>query len=117
MSIVWPEELQQILNQDGFQLQMGKTTIETEMDVGMPKVRRRSTRPIDIIQASIDITYSEYADLKLFYNTTTNGGVEVFTMDHPITGEEGEFRMSSPPVLVPMGGGKFKVSFTLEVQP
>jgi hypothetical protein len=111
----WPVTLQQKLNERGFAYAVGETVIRTEMDVGPVKVRRRSTRPIDKIKGSINLTTDEYDTLQYFFNTTLNGGTERFSFNHPITGVSTEFRFTGPISYSSIGGGNFVADMEWEV--
>jgi hypothetical protein len=113
----WPLTLQQRLESDGFSIEKGETVIRSEMDVGPVKVRRRSTRPIDMVSASILLTAVQYAAFETFYNTTTNGGTTPFDWVHPITEAAAVFRFSKAPQYQNVGNLMFKASFQLEIMP
>lgn len=117
MAAVWPVSLQQKLNESGFGISHGDTTIRSDMDIGPAKVRRRFTRGIDNISGSIWLTTSEYTTFRYFYDTTLNGGVNRFEFNHPIDGTLKEYRFSSPPKYTSIGGGKFSVSMQWEEMP
>lgn len=117
MSIVWPPELQQYLDQEGYQLTLGETVVRSDMDVGPAKTRRRFTKGIDQHSAQITIDQDMFDIFQEFYKTITNGGALRFEMLHPITRETAEFRFLGPPSFKPLGGGWFQASFTLEEMP
>ena len=116
MAIPWPATLQDKLEQDNFSLEKGSTVIRTQMDVGPVKVRRRSTRPIDMVVGSIYLTASEWAIFETFYNTTINGGATPFELPHPITGVLTVFRFAAEPSYRSVGS-IFSVSMKWEVMP
>lgn len=117
MAIAWPVSLQQKVNQDSFTLNMGDTTIRSDMDIGPAKIRRRFTKSVDTFSVTIDLLFSDYSVLYNFYDISLNGGVHPFELSHPITGVLTEFRFTGPPSFRPMGGGYFKVSMTWEALP
>lgn len=117
MSIYWPSTLQSVVNEQGFTMKFGDTTIRSSNDTGPQKVRRRSTRPIDFITCSVNLTTEEFATFYTFFNTTTNGGVTPFLFNHPITGVESSFRFMGPPEITPVGGRYFSVSMSWEIMP
>lgn len=110
----WPVTLQQNVNQAGFQEQIGETTIRSSNDIGLPKVRRRSTRPIDIFAVSILVTAAQYSVFKTFYNTTINGGAGTFYFNNPITGVLSEWRISQAPSVSTIGFDTYNVSMSWE---
>ena len=115
MPVNWPSGLQQLLNEDNFGNDFGDTTIRSDMDVGPAKVRRRTTRPIDSITNSINLTTAQYTTLKNFYNTDLNGGVNTFYFIHPITAVQVIARFTSPPKIRSLGGGQFRANMTWEI--
>lgn len=117
MAEVWPVALQQLLNESSFGYSFGETTIRSKNDTGLDKVRRTSTRPIDKISATINITVAQFSVLKTFYDTTINGGVTRFSFNHPITGVSSEYRFLSPPQLRSIGGSNFITTLEWEVMP
>jgi len=116
-TVAWPTSLQQILDGDNFTLQMGSMVTRTENQNGLAKVRRKFTKPIDVVSGKMVIDYSLYSDLETFYRVTTDGGVNSFTMLHPIFGVTATFRFLAPPQLSHLGGAKFIVNLQLEVMP
>ncbi|RTL05625.1 hypothetical protein EKK58_07505 [Candidatus Dependentiae bacterium] len=116
MAVPWPATIQDKLERDNFALEKGSTVIRTQMDVGPYKVRRRSTRPIDVLTGSIYLTASEWAVFETFYDTTINGGVTPFELPHPITGALTVFRFAAEPSYRSVGS-IFIVSMKWEVMP
>ncbi len=116
MAEQFPSELQQKVNESGFQHIFGETAITTEMDVSLPKKRRRFTKGVDQFRVTINIDYTEYNILYNFFNVTLAGGVNRFLYDHPFTGEEREFRMKEPTV-TQLGGTTQRVSMDWELMP
>jgi len=115
MPATWPSQLQTLLNEDSFGFEIGNTSLRTDMDIGPAKVRRRSTKSIDKITGSIDLTISQYSIFYDFFDITTNGGVGTFYFDHPITGVQTEFRFVGEPRVTSIGGGNFRASFVWEI--
>lgn len=117
MAIQWPVELQDILDESGFGVQYGPTKIETEMDTGPKKVRRRFTQGIDSFSGQITVHRDDYLIFKNFYNITLNGGVSYFEYRHPIELTDREFRFSGEPSVNYIGGNYFTISFNWEIKP
>lgn len=108
MAVPWPTALQELVNENGFAENFGETVLRSDMDVGPAKYRRRTTRPINTLSITINLTVSQYTTFKTFFNTTTNGGVTPFTFAHPITGTATDFRFTKPPSIRSLGGGQFQ---------
>ena len=117
MAQPWPSSLQQLLNKDSFEITFANTTLTTEMDIGVPKRRRRYTKGVKLLTCSIWVNQSQYTILENFYETTLNGGVDSFEFNHPITGVLTQFKFSSPPKATYMGGDTFPVVMAWEIQP
>jgi hypothetical protein len=114
----WPSNLQQLINEQGFQIEFGETTLRSEMDVGPQKVRRRYTKPVDEYSTSINIFQSDATAFKQFFNTTLNGGATSFYFNDPFTGTLEVFRFSKPPTISPIGSaGHYRVSMVWEKLP
>lgn len=111
----WPSGLQQKINQDNFGLKKGPTTIKSDVDIGPSKVRRRFTKSVDILTASIWINSSEYTTFENFYNIDANGGATPFYFTHPITNLQITVRFMDEPSYRRVGATTFSVSFTLEI--
>lgn len=116
MAQVWPTQLQDRLNQADFSETMGDTTIRSETEIGLAKVRRRYSRGVDAITCSVYLTKDDVAVFKTFYNTTLNGGVTTFEYTDPYTDILTEFRFntSSPPQISPVGGNEMNLRMTWE---
>lgn len=112
MAQAWPAVLVDKLNVQGFQRLLGSTTVESEVEIGLPKVRRRFTKPINRIQAQFQIERTDVDTFEDFYNTTLNGGVTTFEFTDPISNTLKEYRFdtNSPPSYTPIGANHFNVS-------
>lgn len=113
----WPGGLQQKLNADNFNVQIGNVNTRTDMDVGLAKVRARYTVGIDVYTTSIDLDIDDYDTFTTFYKTSINNGVDSFTFDDPLTGSSGTFRFAEAPQIAPLGGRIFRVSMKWEKLP
>ncbi len=110
----WPVQLQERLNASSFEVQLGSTTVRSDMDVGPAKVRSRCTDAVDIYTCSVFLDIDDYAILTTFFKTTLGNGTLRFTFDDPFTGESEIFRFASPPQVRAIGGRMFEVSMTWE---
>lgn len=117
MAAQWPTSLQQFFSEENFGFTIGDTTVVSDNDIGPKKRRRRFSRSVDRMTASIFLTTAQYSVFRSFFDTTLAGGVLAFEFPHPITGVLTEFKFEPEPQIVSLGGGQFRVSFTLEVQP
>ncbi len=113
----WPSEFQTLINEDSFGITFGDTTVRSDVDSGLAKVRSRFTQGIDIYTCTIFIDYSLWDVLKDFYRVTLGNGTRTFGFDDPMTGESAEFRFKEPPSISPRGGRNFVVSMSWEKIP
>ena len=113
----WPGTLEQVVDGDQFQYAFGKTTQSTENQNGPMKRRRRFTKRFDIITGKMVVPYSLFSTFETFYHTTINGGIDAFTMTHPITGASATFKFVGEPIITHKGGINFNLQMTLELQP
>jgi hypothetical protein len=114
---VWPSSLQEFVNAGGFSYEIGDTVIRTQMEIGPDKIRRRTTKSVDKITASIWVTPAQYTTLYNFYDVTVNGGTEAFDFTHPITGDTISVRFLNPPGFSPVGFETYEARINLEVLP
>jgi len=112
MAEIFPAELQDKFNEAGFKLELGNTSIQSSVDVGLPKVRQRYTQAIDAMAGTIELNRTDFSILDSFYKITLSGGTKTFSFMHPITQIQSEFRFVNPPSLSPLGGDYFRVSFS-----
>lgn len=118
MSVAWPSQLQQYWSEDNFSFKYGSTVLKSEMGQGPAKMRRISTRPVNMLTVSILVTTDEFLNYwDPFYLITTNAGTIAFTFLHPIKGENRDFKIIGEPDVASIGGGNFRVTFSVEEQP
>src|SRR5262245_53159663 len=86
MAAVWPTSLPQRFLQDpGVLEQPPDVVLETQMDAGPPKARRRYTAGYRLVQGVIRLTHAQRTTLDNFYVNTLEGGALPFDWIHPIT--------------------------------
>lgn len=112
----WPNTLPQYVLQNGFQESIQDQTLESQMDSGPAKIRRRFTQPLRKITAQMLLTASQRDTFEYFWGTTLQGGSLTFTWVHPITQSSATMRFRNPaPSYSAMGGNSYQVNFVLEV--
>lgn len=115
MAVSWPATLQDKLNQESFSVELGDTVLRSDMDIGPAKVRRRTTRPIDVYTCSINLYQTDYSTFMTFFNTYINGGVTPFEFVDPFSGNLTEFRFVGTPTVSPLGSaGWFRITMKWE---
>lgn len=111
---VWPVTLPVYVLESGYNEQLPKNTVETEMEGGPPKSRRRFTKIFRKFQVAMIMTEEQAETFETFYLTTCSSGAEPFDWLHPRTRAAMSFRfVQPPPVFAPFGGNYVRVSFTL----
>lgn len=130
-SIYWPVELPQHPNRQGFQYAPQSGVIETDMDAGFPKIRRRFTATYADYRLSFTMTPQQVAVFEQFYRnspdslvfTGIGGGVWAFNLPDPFgTGSDTIIvrmvAMDPPYSVTPEGEtSDFIVSFTVRRLP
>lgn len=115
--IDWPPELNGCLLPDGYQESLPDTTIRTQMDVGPPKMRRRSTSAPRLISGTLRLEGSRLDLFEAFYIDTLAGGSLPFNWVSPRTGDPVVAQFGDVPSYSPVSGGIWDVSISLEVLP
>lgn len=118
-SYIWPSGLPQVVEK-GYSESIGFNVTRTPMDLGPPKIRRRSRRP-DILSISFLMTTTQVALLETFINTTINATAR-FGFPHPRKGTISEVRIVPTQDgtyfnLQYRAPGYFGVSMQLEILP
>ena len=108
----WHVNLPQFLDQDGFSKAYGSTVIRSQNEIGPDKVRRRSTRPRDLYNVTMQIQASQEPILHEYFNTTLNGGATTFIFTDPITEVVTEWQMMGEPSLNLIGFQTYKVAMS-----
>lgn len=98
MAAVWPASLPQRLQASpGATEQPPNVVLETQMDVGPPKARRRYTAGFRIVGGTLALTHAQRATLDAFFMDTLEGGALPFDWVHPITAEPATMRFMPQP--------------------
>ena len=113
----WPSSLPQEFNANGFTYAPGDVVIRQDMDYGPAKTRRRTTSHVDVMSGNITITHDQWAILKDFYYITIGGGVDFFTVEHPIEHVPVNVRFLSVPSISGSRGVYFTVDMAWETEP
>lgn len=116
-SITWPGNVPEKPLVDGYNEQVGSTTVRTPMDVGPDKVRRRTTAAVDRLSMRFLMTETEIGNLDTFYDSTTSQGALRFDFTHPRTGNTVEARFVERPRWRLRTDDDYEVNVTLEVLP
>ncbi len=115
--VAWPITLQQNLNASNFSYTIGETVTKSDSDIGPAKVRRRFTKSVDTMTASIWVTQAEWTILYNFYDVSLNGGVNPVLLTNPINGVVIRARFTAPPSFRPVSPLVYEASLNFEVLP
>ncbi|MDT3708176.1 MAG: hypothetical protein ROZ09_15245 [Thiobacillus sp.] len=116
----WPTTLPSP-EKDGYQITPMAQTIRTEMETGMPRVRRRSAARMDQVTVAWKFTDAQMQIFRTWFNSATDaaGGASWFTIDLAV-GETGvepvEARFSGEWTADMLAGINWRVSAKLEVR-
>jgi len=114
----WPNGLPQILLKDGYGEKPGENTIETPVDSGPAKSRRRGTARVRHITASLLLTASERSTFETFHDSTLADGSLPFDWVHPLTQAAATFMFRKPHwTIAGVKGIRVLVQLTLEKMP
>lgn len=112
----WPNTLPAYMQEGGYQEKFQDQKLESQMEAGPAKLRRRFTKTIRFIGAQMLMTQAQVTDFETFYYTTLKGGTLPFDWVHPRTRSSTTFRFRNPsPSYSVTGGVNVLVTFTLEV--
>jgi hypothetical protein len=117
MPATWPAFMQEKLNQNGFNLVLGETSIRSGMDAGPDKVRSISTARVDMFSCSMNLDIVDYDSWDTFYKVSLNNGVNTFYYNHPFTQVQSIFRLKGTPKFTPIGGATLLIDMTWELLP
>lgn len=114
----WPASLPQFFLEAGYREPLEDQLIESDMDAGPAKVRRRFTTATRIISGSIAMTQAQAAVFETFFATTCAGGSLPFTWVHPRTRAPATFRFRKPlPTVQQVSGDMVVYALRLEMMP
>ena len=119
-SAIWPAGLPQKFLAQGFTETLKPNVISSDMEIGAPQTRPRSTWQGVTYAGSIRVNYSQKIIFDNFYQFTTLSGTQVFECPDPyVDGAviEVKFDADNPPTKTYFGGLWFTISMTLILQP
>lgn len=115
-SLTWPTSLPTWPLLQGYDEQFAELAIQSEMPVGAPLARRRTTSATRPIRANFILTPTQAALLDGFFESDTVGGAAAFTWDHPVLGSVASAFIDGPKLSV-VQPGIYRVDVTVEVLP
>jgi phage-related protein len=112
----WPTTVPQFVLESGYQEKYQDQVMESTMDAGPAKLRRRFTKSLRTFQVTLQMTATQAAAFETFWGTTCKGGSLAFDWVHPRTQAAATYRFRNPaPQFSSVGGVAVRVSFTLEI--
>lgn len=112
----WPATLPQFVLEGGYQESIQDQTIETQMEAGPAKIRRRFTKSLRRFQMSLLLTSTQAATFETFWQTSCAGGATPFTWVHPRTRATVTMRFRNPaPQFSTTGGVNVLTQFNVEI--
>lgn len=116
--VAWISTLPQSLSGSGnYQETLEKTTIRTQTDSGITKVRRRQTRAEAQIAGTMDLTANQVADFIDYYDASLAGGSLTFEGALGRQGVTQTYLFAEEPTISHMGGESYVLAMKLIVKP
>lgn len=114
----WPASLPQKPNDSGYGEEFPDNSIETPMDHGPVKTRRRSTAEKTTFDMEMDLDGTEMDTFETFWRDTLSYGAVSFDWSHPRTEVAGTFKFVNPkPSVRNLGGDEWRVRFRVVLLP
>lgn len=113
----FPATLPQYVQEGGFSEQIQDQTIESQMDTGPAKIRRRFTKSLRQFSLQMMLTPAQTDTFEAFWQDDCKGGSLPFVWVHPRTRVPStmRFRLPAPQISTQGGGAANIVSFTVEL--
>ena len=113
----FPATLPQFVLENGYNETIQDQTVESEMDTGPAKIRRRFTKSLRRFSVQMMLTPAQTTTFETFWQNDCKGGSVSFDWVHPRTRAAAVMRFRNPaPQIQTMGSGAANVvSFNLEI--
>lgn len=117
-TITWPVTLPQQLLVDGYARSAKDLLLVSPMEIGPPKVRRRTSNNIEQFQGSVIVTTTQLGYFKTFFYTTALGGSLRFNFTDPDDGVTSVEMMIRSFKYAPYNNGpKWRIDVDLVIMP
>lgn len=114
----WPPSLPEYVLEQGYGEALEDQTVESTVEAGIAKVRRRFTAPVRRFAVVMQFDTSQAITFENFYLNTLQAGSLPFDWRHPRTGAALRFRFRKPvPQYSVIGGEYVRVQMVLESIP
>ena len=123
MPTYWPASLPSTPLLQGLSYTPQTQVVRTPMDIGPPKLRRRTSAEVTPFSARLVLTGAQLATLRTFFFTTLAGGALTFTWLEPTTGASVTMQFRGPYTATPLrahgfvDGRLYDVAVDLEIVP
>jgi hypothetical protein len=113
----WPGTLPVYVQEGGYSESLQDQTIESQMDAGPAKIRRRFTKSLRKFEITMQMTAAQLTTFETFWNDTLKGGSLPFDWLHPRTRVAAtlRFRLPAPKIQTVGSGAMNVVQFNLEI--
>jgi hypothetical protein len=116
--ITWPVGVPEYVNVDGYEESLADNLIETPMEQGPYKARRRGTARFQEFTIVIRMDAAQLATFEGWYYDTLFDGLTPFNWRHPRTFVDCVMQFRKPPPTIrPISGEVFDVQMKLELRP
>lgn len=114
----WPTGLPEFVLEQGYQENLEDQTIESTVESGLAKIRRRYTAPVRRFQVVVQMDTEQASLFEAFFLDTLQGGSLPFDWRHPRTGAATRFRFRKPvPSISVIGGEYVRIQMAIEAIP
>jgi hypothetical protein len=119
MTAIWPTELPELPERDGWSETFPKNGVRTQNDVGQAKQRRRFTAGVRPHTITLILTQEQTVIFDTFWSVDCGEGALPFTWVNGRTGDtvDFQFNVNEPPVITNKGGSTYICRFPLEQLP
>lgn len=112
----WPGTIPQVPLLSSFDERPRSIRINSSMDVGPPKSRRRYTKELRDQTWQFVMTETQRTAFDSFFYTTLSGGSLAFDHTDPVTDTTKTFRFTGEPTFRPLSGTRWLVSMEVQKQ-
>ncbi len=114
----WPLSLPQLVDVANFARNSSNNVIESQVDAGPAKIRRRFTVKSKLLVVNLDMTADQYNTFEDFFEVGCLSGAQPFTWVDPISQATATFRFRlPPPQLTALDPNFFRLQLNLELMP
>lgn len=113
----WPATLPQYVLEQGYSESEADQLLQTQMEAGRPKTRRRYTTNNEVFTVAVAMTKAQKVIFEDFFDNTLVGGSLPFTWVHPVHQTAANFQFRKPVPKWSVRGEAYIVAFGMERVP